>query len=469
MAFALLVATLLMGGLASQVSAQSEPVKPVPVVEPDRSAVIRVPPDEESRSSAANAKSGFTFYVYSDTKLELYYDGGAQFFEGRASGLLLWIDDEVYGPGNIPAGIEHMPYTPLGQTITGDGSFSNPWVVTTTVAAGNTGVKLQTILRYQNGNRIIQLQTTVLNETSTPRNVTLFHAGDIYLQIGTNLPDYGYGTYRAVNNAVGATTSSGDFAFLFEPVNPAPTSYQEGNFAELWKAIGGTKPGPGFNRTFRTGYHDAGAGLQWSLWLTANNSRTVAHQLRLEPIDLTTLDPQIHAPNIEDWSDATPLSRRRFVETYGGGACPTTGECKLDPIAERWYLDNFAFAGALGRCFGLSTMSALFYRDIYHAHDFDVNATVPYSLTRPNAALEERITIYQTLQSDFQVSYPLASTRFNLSPREIYAHQGGVEQQQSRPVSHYGLWTDQHPGSHHVGGAALGVGRGRSHGGSLSH
>ena len=404
----------------AQDAVPDQPPKPAVVAEPDVSSALFVPGNSGALAPAAAEETAFSFYVYPDTKLLLNYNGGRQFYGGTASGLILWVDNQVYGPTDIPAGGTHLPYTIVGNSIAGDGSSANPWVVTTTVSAGNTGVQLQSVLRYLNGSNTIDFTTKVSNNSPTRHVVTLFHAGDIYLQFPNNTPDYGYGTFRAASHGIGATTSTGDYAFLFEPINPPANAYQEAYYAALWTAIGSTTPGSGFNNTFRTDYHDAAAGLQWTSTLSTNEARTVAHRLRLERVDLRTLDPRIDAPGFANWGEATALSRRQFVDTFsGGGSCPAEGECRLDPAAEQWYTRFFAQAGEGGHCYGMSIMTALFYRGIYDAASYDVHATVPFSLTRPNTALEQQVSIFHTFQNDVAIGGSISSLRSALAPNDI--------------------------------------------------
>jgi hypothetical protein len=378
----------------------------------------------ESSSYVELPSSPFRIVAYPDTKVGLWYNSGKQFYGTNASGLFVWVGSEAYGPSSIPAGNPYKAYTLVSQEQSGNGTAATPWRVTTTVDVGNTGVRIRSTIEYANGNDVVSLTTSLDYSGSQPKAVSLFHAGDLYLEFPNNQPDYGYGTRRAATGGIGATTSTGDYAFLFEPASPTSASaYMEAHYGTIWNAIGsyGVK-GTGFDNTFRTDYHDAAAGLQWNLTLAPGTCTLVQHRLRLERVDLRPLSPRIDAPNIENWGEATHLSRRDFVDTYGaGGTCPTNGECRLEPAAEQWYKRHFANSGEGGYCYGMSVMTTLFYRSIYAASQFDSDAAIPYDLTRPNTEFEKEIAIYQAYQYDSTIQQQINSVRTSRTPNEILA------------------------------------------------
>ncbi len=393
-----------------------------PPTTPD--APLIVPGGDEvkppNRSISAATTNGFELTVFPNTKFGLTYNGGSQFYETTASGLFLWVGDQVFGPA-VPFGYDHNAFEEVGFTQTGAGTPGDPFRFTTTVRAPGTGVKMVSRITYISLQKVINFETTLTNEGSNTQDLALFHAGDMYLDFPDNLADYGYGTRRASSGAIGATTSSGDWAFFFEPVSPAASAFQETDIRTTWRAIGDTTRGPGFNNTFRSDFHDVSGGLQWSLQLAPGASQVITHRLRLEALTPRAYAPQIDGFGFNNWTEATPLSRRDFVEYFGtGGTCPASGECTLDASAEAWYTANFANAGEGGHCYGLSIMSAFIYRSIFDPATFESNVSTAFGLQRVSS-LERNIAFLQSLQSDYRIANKLETTRVNSRPDDILA------------------------------------------------
>src|SRR4051812_33702887 len=80
----------------------------------------------------------FQITIQPDTKMALYYNGGQQFYGTNASGIFVWAGASAYGPSSIPAGNIYLPYTPVSNTLIGDGSAGSPWQITTVVDVGAT-------------------------------------------------------------------------------------------------------------------------------------------------------------------------------------------------------------------------------------------------------------------------------------------------------------------------------------------
>lgn len=216
-----------------------------------------------------------TINVAVDLSLQIFYAGQAQgqvFPPGGTeadSGLLAWIGGNVYGP-DFPnhsggsAAFNTTEWTPVSQTgPTGSGTAADPWVVTTVVDAGTTGLRITETLSYVNGEQYFRQDWQMCNNSETSITATFFHAADLYLQ-GS---DYGYGYYDAATGAVGGYNQTQDWYEILVPITPA-SAYQEAFYDTIWDAIGTgpSSPGSGFNNTIRAfpDLHDDGAGLQWS-------------------------------------------------------------------------------------------------------------------------------------------------------------------------------------------------------------
>jgi hypothetical protein len=186
--------------------------------------------------------------------------------------LQIGANPDVYAPdfdehdGTAASNSDWVPWTPVSQTpVGGDGSQSNPYSVTTTVAAGATGVLVRETYSYATGSRGYDVETTVINNNATPRSVRLYHAVDCYLA-GS---DHGYGF---VDPGTGGLQAGGVFctetpnnnppgrALGFTPSQPA--NFVEGFYDDVWAVTGGAD----YPNTAEPDlFQDNGLGLQFNL------------------------------------------------------------------------------------------------------------------------------------------------------------------------------------------------------------
>jgi hypothetical protein len=192
----------------------------------------------------------------------VYRNSIQQFYGGHAEGVYLWVNGAVWGPEQVPAGLSVNEYTPVSNTLSGDGSAANPWVVTTVLNAGGTGLTLTQKVTYVNGQDFIRNDFQVCaGGADASTNLHLFHAADLYTQ-GS---DAGYGYYDPATGSIGGYNSTRDLFQIFTPITRA-THFEEDGYFEIWDAIGSTSgPGAGFQDTYRPNeFIDNGAGLEWA-------------------------------------------------------------------------------------------------------------------------------------------------------------------------------------------------------------
>jgi hypothetical protein len=174
--------------------------------------------------------------------------------------------------GSAASNSAWVPWTPVSQSgVGGSGTPSDPYTVTTTVAAGTTGLQVSETYQYVAGSRAYSFRITVINTTATLRNVDLYHAADCYLA-GS---DFGYGFFDASNGGVFCTESANNNpagrVLGFAP-GSTPARYIESFFNTVWQRTDGTDyPNTVEPDTFQ----DNGVGLQWKLTVPANGSTTV--------------------------------------------------------------------------------------------------------------------------------------------------------------------------------------------------
>jgi hypothetical protein len=218
---------------------------------------------------------------YTDPFLGL--DNAQQFYSEDAEGVFLWLNvggnTMVFGPPTTAAGNDVNGYTPVSNVLTGAGTPSNPWMITTVVSVPGTNVAVTRRTIYVNGAEFTRMEYTVAQiGGSGPITATLFHAADLY----TGLSDSGYGYYDPETGGVGdyytltIGTRQRSFFQLFVPNTPA-SAYEESFYSTIWDAIGDTTgPGRNLNNTIEPANIDAGAALQWNLTVPAGGSVTVS-------------------------------------------------------------------------------------------------------------------------------------------------------------------------------------------------
>ena len=192
------------------------------------------------------------------------------------SGVWLWTGGDIYGPDACYSGRTstkmskvHAWTTMNHSGPTGSGAVADPWIITTVLQAGSSGVRVTQRLSYVNGQDYFRLTWDVVNASDAATTVNLFHAVDSYLA-DTN---YGFGYYDAGSGAVGGSDEQRRWYMLFVPETPA-TAYNEGWYWQVWQGIGycgdnqscspiDCSQGIGFTNQIDSNAIDNGFGLQW--------------------------------------------------------------------------------------------------------------------------------------------------------------------------------------------------------------
>ena len=222
-------------------------------------------------------------------------DDAGEFFADTACGTLLVAGGELFGPASIPAGSAASPRTafvPVNQSaVTGDGSAALPYRIVTTVDLEGTGLRIVQADSYVLGEESYRTDVEVQNTGESAAEVTLYRAGDCFLQDS----DRGFGSVDAATGAVACVegvfdSTSGAFVVgdrieQWLPLSPG-SHYREAFYEGIWTQIGSQLP---FDDTCMCpDYVDNGAGLSWTFVVPAGGSATRSH--------LTTFSPVGHVP-----------------------------------------------------------------------------------------------------------------------------------------------------------------------------
>jgi hypothetical protein len=225
------------------------------------------------------------------------------------------------------------PWTPVSQTpVTGAGTASDPFTVTTSADAGASGVRVSERYTYVTGSRNYNVDITVTNNNATPRTVRLYHAVDCYLA-GS---DFGYGHYDPATGGVFCTETPNNVPagriLGFVPT-AGSTQYIESFYGTVWDETDGTD----YPNTVEPDVNqDNGIGLQWTLNVpgTARSGRgaeTVGFTGRVDSGDALetaiTSGPKKKVKAKKKKKKAT----FQFVATLGGNPVPdATFTCQVD-------------------------------------------------------------------------------------------------------------------------------------------
>ncbi len=247
----------------------------------------------------------------------VYRNNVQQFFGGYAEGTYLWVQApggavQVWGPEYVPAGRQPNTYTPISHMLAGDGSASNPYVVTTVLGVGTTGLQLTQRVSYTNGDEYIRNDWSITNTgTTNYPGLRLFHAADLY----TAGNDAGYGYYDPATGAIGGYSQDRSLYQIFSPITPA-SNYEENGYSTIWSDIGDTAgPGTGFRDLyFPDQYFDNGAGLEWQFNVGPRGSATQADFVSFSnrpiiPTSGVNFEVQLHENS----------ANKEFDVTYGQG------------------------------------------------------------------------------------------------------------------------------------------------------
>ncbi|MDP1849411.1 MAG: hypothetical protein Q8K79_16595 [Solirubrobacteraceae bacterium] len=173
------------------------------------------------------------------------------------------------------------PWTPVSQSaVSGSGSASNPFKVTTVADAGASGVRITQVDSYIAGQESYRTDTTVQNTGGAAADGILYRGGDCYLQES----DTGYGFLDAANGAVGCSINANNSpAGRIEQWYPITggNQYMQGRFGDVWSAIGTHAPLP--NTTRATESLDNGAAISWSFSIAPGGQATYSHYTTFSP------------------------------------------------------------------------------------------------------------------------------------------------------------------------------------------
>ncbi|HEY7600832.1 MAG TPA: hypothetical protein VH741_12965, partial [Candidatus Limnocylindrales bacterium] len=217
-----------------------------------------------------------------DLTCQVAYGGDAafEFFppnsEAGSCGTYLALGGLVYGP--LGGNATEIAWTLVSQSaVTGSGSSGDPLRIVTTVAAGDTGVRLEQTDSYVVGSQSYRTEVRLTNSGAAPVAAILYHAGDCYLQES----DTGFGRVDDGAPACVASVAADARIELWLPVTPG-SHYMEGHYGEVYSVISQQQQLPDTCACDQD--LDNGAGLSWPVNLAAGASTTIVHETFFSPV-----------------------------------------------------------------------------------------------------------------------------------------------------------------------------------------
>jgi uncharacterized repeat protein (TIGR01451 family) len=217
-------------------------------------------------------------------------DTSGEWYGDTACGTFVAIGDVLYGPASVPAGSSatsspgYTAFTPVSQSQTGAGTAGSPFLITTTVSLGTSGVTLTERDTYVIGQESYRTDITVNNTAGTPMSGFVYHAGDCYLQDSDN----GLGVLQGTAPICKAEASSANPQRIegFFPLTGG-NSYVEDYYGTVWGdlATHGALP----NTCQCSSSIDNGAAIAWPASITGGGSVTFSLLTQFSPAGATPL------------------------------------------------------------------------------------------------------------------------------------------------------------------------------------
>lgn len=228
-----------------------------------------------------------------------------------------------------------VPWTPQSQSaVSGAGTASDPYSVTTRAKAGANNVFVRETYTYVSGSRQYGIRIEVINNAPGNINVKLYHAVDCYLA-GS---DVGYGAFDGSTGGVSCTESPNNSpagrTLGFTPVGGG-ANYIESSYNTVWDRTDGTD----YPNTFEPNvFQDNGAGLQWNLTVPGGGTNEISGVDLSATVDsgdaletaITSGPKKVKLKKKKKKAKATFA----FTATLGGVAIPNaTFQCTADDKA----------------------------------------------------------------------------------------------------------------------------------------
>jgi hypothetical protein len=251
-------------------------------------------------------------------------------------GTFVSVGASIYGPNlstnfasassSLSGAANYVPYTAGTQSaVTGAGSVTTPYNVTSTATAGGSGISVSQADSYAIGNEYYRTDITLTNNSAATVSGRLYHAADCYLQ-GS---DQGYGEVNAADGAPACTaTANNSPAGLVEEFAPltAGSHYLETYYDTMWSDIDTLADLP--DTCDCTTFEDNAAAINWDFSIPAHSTATYSLLTNFSATGILAGSPQgVTPPTIT----GTTIQGQVLTEGHG------TWENNPTSYAYQWY------------------------------------------------------------------------------------------------------------------------------------
>lgn len=295
-------------------------------------------------------------------------DGEGEWYGDIACGTFVAFQGKVFGPDELPAGGDvtdgdgYEAFTPVSQSgVTGAGTQSDPYTITTQVALGDTGATLTEVDSYVRGATAYRTDVKV-NPGATGGDAVIYRGGDCFLQDS----DEGLGEVLDGNSPVCKAQPDSDNPERVEGFRPltSGSTYVESDYEAVWALIGAGEILPSTCRCDEQ--TDNGIAIAWARNLAADTTTTLSSLTFFSPVGATPLT----VTKTVDQAQAAAGSEVTYTITLSNsGATPQTVTSVTDSLPE-------GFAYVPGSTTGLTTADPTGTSPLTWSGDFEVPAAV---------------------------------------------------------------------------------------------
>lgn len=293
-------------------------------------------------------------------------DLAGEWFDDVACGTFVAFDGNLYGPEELPVGgsatdrDNYVPFTAVSQSgMTGTGTSSDPFAITTKVGLGDTGATLTQVDTYVNGATAYRTDIS-LTGGATAGDAVVYRGGDCFLQDS----DVGLGQVLDGNTPVCKAKPDSDNPERVEGFRPLTSgaAYVEGHYDDVWELIGSGQMLPNTCRCDER--LDNGIAISWARDLTPGATTTLSSLTFFSPVGATPLT----VTKTVDRAEATVGSEVTYTITLSNaGATAQSLTSVTDSLPE-------GFAYVPGSTSGLTAADPTGTSDLTWAGDFAVPA-----------------------------------------------------------------------------------------------
>lgn len=239
-----------------------------PVVNRETFAMAQIPKLNQTATCNAGVQPTHLSGVQTDGNLRCFVQAGD-------------LHDEFFGPGSCGTNIRvggvlygHLgsEFTPVSSNTTGTGSAIDPYVIVTTVNAGDTGVSLVQTDTWALGATVYTTSVAIHNQGAQGVDFELYRSGDCY--VADN--DHGYG--RITSGSVSCENGDRTRAITWATATEGVSLYED-HFATNYDRVraGGVLP----NTALSDSYVDNGMSMRWAGPLVSGASAEYLSTLQL--------------------------------------------------------------------------------------------------------------------------------------------------------------------------------------------